>query len=458
MAVRIAKLSILLSVGTKALRAGFDAAKTRVRSFGSSIAGAGRAVGRFITSFAGLAGLTVGIGGFVLLIRQQFQLVDALAKSSRMLGITTESLAGLQLAANITGASNEDLTKSLQRLLKSVSDASVGLSTAKRGFEQLGLSVEDMEKLTADEIFIEMAEAMQRVPNRTDKVRIAMDLLGRSGIKLLNTMEGGRAALEAFKKEAQDLGLAVSAEDAARIEEANDAILRMKIAFGAIARVIAVDLAPLIVVMTEQMKEFAKSGRDGASGIASGFTGIGLGLAVILDGIRLMRLALIAVSASFTLAIQLGAEALAFFARQIDALGARLGFAPTGIEQGVNQFIDELKNEVAELDTLFFEVWDQEFNTTKFLSAMDELKNGAKSIGDEFAGAFDDLETLQAGQRLTPAALEKGTAAAFSAANRAGQNKVSEIAANTKQAAESLGFIERILQQERESTLQAAPL
>src|SRR5690606_8190266 len=128
---------------------------------------------------AGIAGLA-GVGGFGALVKGSFESIDALAKLSYDTGIATEELAGLVHVAELSDVSSQSLGKSLQRMQRSISDASNGMATAQRSFNQLGLSIETLRSLSPEEQFIAIGEAIERVPNQADRTRFAMELMGRS--------------------------------------------------------------------------------------------------------------------------------------------------------------------------------------------------------------------------------------------------------------------------------------
>ena len=82
----------------------------------------------------------VGGAGMGALVKQSLAVNDALAKTADRLGLTTEALAGLQHAAELTGAGTKTLDMALQRMTRRIGEAATGSGAAKDAITELGLS------------------------------------------------------------------------------------------------------------------------------------------------------------------------------------------------------------------------------------------------------------------------------------------------------------------------------
>lgn len=231
-------------------------------------AAAFKSVGNGATALAGkvakigIAFATVGVAAAAALTKMSMQNVDALAKVSDRLGITTQSLAGLQHAASLAGVENKTLEKSLQNLAVGVSDAANGTGVAKDALIELGLSAAVLEKLPLDQQMLHVAEAMQGVETQADKVRIATELFGARGVSVLNMIGAGSENLQIMAKEADHLGIAVNRVDAAKIELANDAVTRAKGVFTGLGNQLATSFAPLIQTVADSFRQSALDTED----------------------------------------------------------------------------------------------------------------------------------------------------------------------------------------------------
>ena len=194
----------------------------------------------------GLATATAAAGATAALVKMRMSAVDNLAKTADKLGVTTEALAGLQHAAQLSGVSTQQFDKALQNMGVQVANAAKGTGLAVRALDDLGINALALSQLPLDQQMHEVAKAMEGVENQSERVRIAYELFGARGVGVLNMMKNGADAMQDMAKEADTLGIAISRIDAAMIEQANDDVQRAKSVFQGFGNQIATELSPLI--------------------------------------------------------------------------------------------------------------------------------------------------------------------------------------------------------------------
>ena len=261
-----------------------DKTAAAFKSVGNSAAAATVKIAKIGAAFA-----TAGVAAGIALTKMSMQNVDALAKVSDRLGIATQSLAGLQHAANLAGVENATLEKSLVKLAVGVSDAADGTGIAKDAFIELGLSAALLEKMPVDQQMLKVADAMQGVELQADKVRLATELFGSRGVAVLNMLGGGSENLAKVAKEANHLGIAINRVDAAKIELANDAVTRAKGVFTGLGNQLATAFSPIIDDVATKFyqsaldaKGFGDIGQDVAEALVNGF-------GFVLDAIQMVQ-------------------------------------------------------------------------------------------------------------------------------------------------------------------------
>lgn len=254
-----------------------DKAQQKVGGFGDS-------VGRMAkTSAVGLAALGAAAAASLgVLVAQSLQTNDALAKTADSLGITTEALAGLRHAADLTGVSQEKLDKSVQVMTKNIAEAAIGIGEARTAMSGLGLDAQALAKLSPDQQFAKIAGAMGDVTNSGERVRIAMKLFGEEGAGLINTLKLGETGLAAMAKEAEVLGISVSRVDAAKMEAANDAMTRAGGVVKGLGNEVAAKVAPLITGVANGFTDWAVNVGGFEKAVDKGF-----GFAVNATGVLL---------------------------------------------------------------------------------------------------------------------------------------------------------------------------
>lgn len=220
----------------------------------------------------------VGAGGFGALIKSSINAGDELAKTADKLGVTTEALAGLRHAADLTGVSTGTMDMAMQRFTRRAAEAAKGTGEAKGALRELGIDAESIVRLPLDEQMNVVADAMQGLDTQADKVRIAMKLFDSEGVALVNTLGGGSEALKAMTSEAEHFGVTLSRTDTAQMEAANDAITRLKAVFTGLTNQLAVAFSPIITFVADAFRqaaldsaEFGRIGQMVAGGVVKAF-------------------------------------------------------------------------------------------------------------------------------------------------------------------------------------------
>jgi len=143
--------------------------------------------------------------------------LDDLSDAAERLGTTAAKLGGLQHAGFMADVSDESLARALTLMEKNV-------ATGADAFDNLGLSVGYLRRLDATEMFVEIADAINKMPTPAERTAAAMAVFGKNGAEMLELISKGRGGIEAAMHEAERLGLAPSDKDLKQIEAADHAI------------------------------------------------------------------------------------------------------------------------------------------------------------------------------------------------------------------------------------------
>ena len=277
----LTKLEIRLEAETTRLQKDLDKANRRINRWANKATKASKSVSKAFKRVGFAAGgAAVGVG---LLVKNSLAAGDALAKTADKLGITTESLAGLQHAAELTGVAQETLNKALTKQQKAIFDADRGLLTYSQHFDKLGLSTKKLKEQSPDEQFKSIAEALNKLENQTDKTAIAYDIFGGRGTALLNTLALGREGLNKVAEEAKILGIALTRVDTAKMEEANDTFTRMKGVVKGLGNSITIAVAPVLDALGKQFIDAAKESGGMVNFVNKGMNAIVGAVGFVLD-------------------------------------------------------------------------------------------------------------------------------------------------------------------------------
>jgi hypothetical protein len=239
-----------------------------------------------VNSTAVKMGLMAGAAGMGLIVKASLQTIDAMGKMSDRLNITTEDLAAMHHMTQLNGESTESFDKALEKMTRGIGEAKRGLGTAKIALEQMGIKLSDIEKLDAGKQFEVISEAIASQDDQMTKASLSADIFGRAGIKLLNTINQGAEGIAEARDEVEQYGLALSRVDAAKVEDANDQLLRVKQVATGLGQQLTVKLAPMISVIAERFIKSATEGDRMGKIVSGSINFIVKTVGIFADGLR----------------------------------------------------------------------------------------------------------------------------------------------------------------------------
>lgn len=203
--IRAGQAFVELFADDSRLVKGLKAASKRLKAWGQSVMAAGKQM---------LASGVAAVGGLLGSTKAFARMGDTLQKMSLRTGLSAESLSELGFAAEQSGIDLTMLEAGLRKMQRSIADAASGSQAAQDALAALGLSVKNLTGLSPEEQFKLIADRIARIPDATMRAAAAMELFGRSGTMLLPLMNQGAAGIEALQRQARELGLTISTEDA----------------------------------------------------------------------------------------------------------------------------------------------------------------------------------------------------------------------------------------------------
>lgn len=237
--IRAGRAFVELFADDSRLVRGLNAASAKLKAWGQSVTAMGQ---KFLA-----AGAAAG-GAFFAAAKIFSDAGDRLQKMSQRTGLSVEALSELAFAADMSGTSLETIEAAVRRMQKNL----VGGSAATREtLSQLGLSLESLRGLNPEQQFKALADAIAAVQDPTQKAALAMQLFEDSGTQLLPLFAEGAAGIEALQKQARDLGLTMTTEDANTAAALNDALGALMTSIKRAVTLIGAAVAPAFQSMAE---------------------------------------------------------------------------------------------------------------------------------------------------------------------------------------------------------------
>jgi len=180
-----------------------------------------RSVGSLQTAVVGVIG-SAALGG---LVKTLADVSDRLGKTSARLGISAEDLQKLGFAAEQSGIEVGTLEMALQRFTRRAADsAKDGTGPAQQAFDALGISITRADGTLKDNISLlkEVADGFQGTESQAEKVRLAFKLFDSEGVKLVNLLQQGGGALDAFGDQLESVNGVITDRSISASEQLND--------------------------------------------------------------------------------------------------------------------------------------------------------------------------------------------------------------------------------------------
>lgn len=138
----------------------------------------------------------------------------AKARTGARLGFGIEAYQELGYAASKVGVDVENFDKSMSRFRMNMAKANLGTGPLANELKLMGYDVPktmaNLNKMKPEEQLMKMSEFMKSLPDDATRTRMAIELFGKEGMKMMTFMKLGKDGLQGFRNEAKDLGLVLS--------------------------------------------------------------------------------------------------------------------------------------------------------------------------------------------------------------------------------------------------------
>lgn len=248
-----------------------DAAKTALNGMGSFSAGTVKALG---AAAAGVTALYEGIKALHNMTVEYAAKADELITKSAMTGLSTDFLQAYEYAQNLVDVDLETFTGAMQRLTDKMADARDGNEALAATFERLGVTITDTSDgslLPADQVLMQVIDALHNMENETERNAVASDLLGKSYQSLNPLIVSGTGALQEYMEAAHD-NYVLTEDQIAALGELDDQVQKNNNEWEALKKQIAAEFAPASKEALENFGKLVKAGGQtlSESGIIEG--------------------------------------------------------------------------------------------------------------------------------------------------------------------------------------------
>jgi hypothetical protein len=253
-AKQLAKYVVALEAQTAKYQKGLEDARRRLGQFEKRNQVSLKAVGKsFLAVGTAVAAAGAAITAFA---KKGIDAADQSIKAARTVGLTASQYEALSFAAQQSGVSVSSLNTSIQSFVRRLGEATQGGGQAADALSRLGLNAQTLAGLPTDVAMGKVADALQGVEGTAQRAQLAYQIFGRQGIELTRMLEGGSAALEAFRAESERFGVTLTATQVKNVEDATDAQGRLSTANRGLSMQLGATLAPAFIVASNAAANF----------------------------------------------------------------------------------------------------------------------------------------------------------------------------------------------------------
>ena len=197
---------------------------------------------------------------------------DQIDKNSQRLGISVSGYQELDYVLNLCGTSMDSMSAGFKTMTNKIADATSGSEEALAMFESLGISLEDLQTMSTEDIFKATINGLQEMEEGADRAALANDLFGKSGQNLAPLLNMTSEEMNEAIDLANEYGMVMSDDAVQASADYTDALTTLKKTFTGLKNSLMADFLPSLTTVM-----------DGLSAVFAGDEG---GVDMIKDGIE----------------------------------------------------------------------------------------------------------------------------------------------------------------------------
>lgn len=239
--------------------------------------------GKFASSMAkkiavgsvAVAGAVTGVGAALVGTASKTAAYgDQIDKASQKLGVSSTFYQEWEAVLQHSGTSMDKMGASFKKLATASQDASADQQAA---FAKLGMSMDDVAKMSPEELFTNVISGLQGMENGTERTAVATQLLGKGAMEMGALLNTSAEDTQAMIDTVHNLG-GVMSEDAVKASARyQDSLQDMQTAFSGVKNTIGAQLLPVLSDLMDKTAEFVSGTDISAAGdmFMTVFAGIG---------------------------------------------------------------------------------------------------------------------------------------------------------------------------------------
>ena len=209
-----------------------------------------------------LAGAAVaGAGAVVGFAKNAADAADKIGDLSARYQVHAHSIQVYGGLVEEAGGSTEDAAAAMGKLRKAMNEAVHGGAEQAAAFAGVGISVENLKKMSPEEVMQQMADAFKSSNKEGEKNAVLLQLMGKNGTVFMDVMNKGGAAYQQRLEEMRADGSLLSEEQLKQADEFDKSWSRMRRTLDGVKNALGLKLATALEPMVQGLQKWVVANR-----------------------------------------------------------------------------------------------------------------------------------------------------------------------------------------------------
>lgn len=195
---------------------------------------------------------------------------DEVDKTSQKLGISAQAYQEWDYVMQLAGTDMSSMTVGFKTLTNHIADATSGSESAIAMFESLGLTMEDLQSMSTEEIFAATVSGLQNMEEGADRSALAVDLFGKSGQNMAALLNMSNEETEEAIALANEYGMVMSDDAVQASADYTDALTTLEKTFTGLKNNLMSQFLPSITSVMDGLSAVFAGDETGIEAIKSG--------------------------------------------------------------------------------------------------------------------------------------------------------------------------------------------
>lgn len=187
MTQNVGRLGVVLGIDTAQFVQGLNQAKQSITQFA-------------VTNMPRLA--AAGAAAFAAMTYKALQFADQMSDVAKANDVAIETVLQLGQALTFSGGKASDASKLFASFSAQIDSAAEGSKTAQTTFERIGISLNDLAKLSTEDLFDKVIQQLAQIDDAITRNALAVSIFGKAmkGVDIRELAERTKEGREEFKK------------------------------------------------------------------------------------------------------------------------------------------------------------------------------------------------------------------------------------------------------------------